>query len=96
MSSETLDSRGLAIIDAFTRAWESSRPDVASHWESHPERPLVLLAAIAAIDLQCRLARGEPATVEDYTGRFPLLTSDAALIAPLRAPIEASRKAEDV
>jgi len=68
---------------------------VAGHWESHPERPLVLLAVIAAIDLQCRLARGEPATVEDYTGRFPLLTSDAALIAPLRAALEASRPAEE-
>lgn len=81
---EPLDAHALGIVEEFERAWESARPDVGAHWERHPERPLRLLVELAAIDLENRLKRGEPATVEEYEREFPTLATDPALARELR------------
>jgi WD40 repeat protein/DNA/RNA endonuclease YhcR with UshA esterase domain/tRNA A-37 threonylcarbamoyl transferase component Bud32 len=91
------DPQSLGIIESFERAWESSRPDVATHWERHPSRPPRLLLELAAIDLANRLARGEEATAEEYASRFPTLAADATLTLELRrlAGQVAGRRASD-
>jgi len=79
-----LDDLSLSIIEEFEIAWESGRPDIRRHFESHPEQPLRLLLELAAIDLENRIRRGEPAIAEDYFGTFPQIASAPSCVRELQ------------
>lgn len=59
----------------FEAAWKRGEaPDIESVLAECPtERRLDLLCELAALDIEYRRARGEPAALEDYFSRFPEL-----------------------
>jgi serine/threonine protein kinase len=110
MTQEAMDAFGLdiarrvdALCDAFEHArrrgdktglerWLAQAGDLASH----------ALAELARIDLECRLAAGEAARVEDYLARFHVLQQDVPALFGLaeaeyrhRKPREPGLSAED-
>lgn len=79
-----LDEASLAIIEEFEQAWESGRPDLRQYFDSHPERPIALLLELAAIDLENRIRRGEPAVPEEYFSSFPQIASAPSCVRELQ------------
>jgi serine/threonine-protein kinase len=76
------------LIDRFEAGWcdhPDEPPEVAAHLPpDEPLRTLVLVALVKS-DLESRLRRHEPATLEDYLGRFPELSHDTQATAELLA-----------
>jgi serine/threonine-protein kinase len=65
------------VLRKFERAWqEGSRPDLDNFLPSEGEPPLALLSELVQTDIEFRRKAGEPARLEDYLERYPLLVAE--------------------
>jgi serine/threonine protein kinase len=70
-------------IEAFENAWrEGSQPDIDDFLPAEGSKR-TLLVELAHVDLEFRLKKGEPARVESYLRRYPVLSQDSAVVLDL-------------
>jgi tetratricopeptide (TPR) repeat protein/tRNA A-37 threonylcarbamoyl transferase component Bud32 len=74
------------VVAQFEGAWQSSnRPAIEDYLPADSALRTPALVELVRADLENRLKLGEEARVEDYLGRFPALTEDAAVVLVLIA-----------
>ena len=75
-----------AILRRFEEAWqEEVGPDIDRYLPTPRMDDVRLLFELAHIDLDLRIRRGEPARVEHYLERFPLLKQERTALLELIA-----------
>jgi hypothetical protein len=77
-----------SVLEDFARAWRNPTPPRLEDFlpaEGTPEYRRAVLRELVGNDLEQRLARGEPARLEDYLARFGELAEDADAVAELAA-----------
>src|SRR4051794_25588905 len=68
-----------AILRRFEEAWQGPAPPALDGFQpTGGPTPTRLLFELIHVDLDFRLRRGEPARVEDYLERHPVLDRDRA------------------
>src|SRR3954447_3705622 len=75
--SRELSEQCEVVIRRFEDAWQGRlRPDLESYLPTTLTDDTRLLVELVHIDLDFRLRNGEPARVEHYLERYPLLKND--------------------
>jgi hypothetical protein len=73
-------------VRQFEAAWESGQsPAIDAFLPANEPMRRAVLIELVHIDLERRLKRGEPARVENYLARYPVLPSNAAVVVELLA-----------
>src|SRR5437763_10390059 len=71
------------VIRRFENAWEGpTRPEILAYLPTGVDRTR-LLTELVHVDLEYRLRAGEPARVEEYLARYPVLSDDRAVVLDL-------------
>jgi eukaryotic-like serine/threonine-protein kinase len=74
------------IVAAFDDAWQrGERPVIEAYLTGGSSQNLALLCELVHLDLEHRLRAGEPARVEDYLTRFPVLADERSQLVELLA-----------
>src|SRR6516225_435136 len=77
LASEAWERRE-AVAQAFEDAWRTGhRPAIENYLPADPTDRRELLLELALIEMELRIAEGEPARAEDYLRRFPEIGSSA-------------------
>src|SRR5215204_1989666 len=83
-----------AVLKRFEDAWRGpTRPDPVAFLPDPP--PAKLAAELAHVDLEFRLRAGEPARVEDYVTRLPVLAGSDLLLDLIQAEYALRAKSPD-
>ena len=83
-----------AVLKRFEDAWRGpTRPDPFAFLPDPP--PARLAAEIAHVDLEFRLRAGEPARVEDYVRRLPVLAGSELLLDLIQAEYALRARSSD-
>src|SRR5262245_30180072 len=73
-----------SLIEEFEKAWAAGTPPtIDTHLSGDAVQRQALLIELVHADLEFRLKAGQPARVEEYLQRYPMLNSDSAVVLDL-------------